>query len=241
MIRFTLKQDPEDFRDLLWAKGSTDPAARTDLRGIASAVEDQQTIGSCTGQAIVGIREAMLNKSKSKFIDLSRLFTYQMEQIMEGSFGLDAGACIRDGIKVQVKTGICTERLWPYDVSKLKVMPPQECYEDAAKRKIKRYVRLKTLSDVKECLTLGFPCVFGIRIFSSFMSESVSRTGNVPIPGWFDSKLGGHALAIFGHNDQTQKIIFRNSWGAGWGDSGYGYLPYKYFNKYASDIWAILE
>ena len=75
MIKFTLKRDPEDFRDLLWTPGSVKPAVNTDLRGIASPIEDQQNIGSCTGQAIVGVREAMLNKSKASFVDLSRLFT----------------------------------------------------------------------------------------------------------------------------------------------------------------------
>ena len=241
MRKFTLQKDPDDFRDILWKSGSIKPAVSTDIRPFASAVEDQKNLGSCTGQAIVGIREAMLNKQRMKFVDLSRLFVYQMEQIMEGSFGLDAGACIRDGIKSQVKTGVCSEKLWPYDVSKLKVIPPQVCYDDAATRRIKKYVRLNSLQDVKECLTMGFPFVFGITIFQSFMSEKVASTGLIPMPGWFDRKLGGHALGGFGHDDRKQWVITRNSWNRGWGDQGYCYIPYKYITKYSSDMWAILE
>ena len=242
MRKYTLKKDPDDFRDIPWTSGSVKPKSSSDLRPIASPIEDQQNLGSCTMQAIVGCLEALENKRKDKFVDLSRLFGYQMEQIMEGTFGLDSGAYLRDGIKVQVKTGICREDLWPYDVSKFKVMPPQECYVDAATRKIKKYARLHSLQDMKECLSMGFPFVFGVTLFESFESREVAATGIVPMPGkWFDRQLGGHAMACFGHNDSKQWFIIRNSWGPYWGSGGYGFLPYKYMQRFGSDFWAVLE
>ena len=30
------------------------------------------------------------------------------------------------------------------------------------------------------------------------------------------------------YNDEKQYFQFQNSWGIGWGDNGYGYIPYSY-------------
>jgi len=43
--------------------------------------------------------------------------------------------------------------------------------------------------------------------------------------------LGGHALVLVGYNDSTSRFTFRNSWGASWGDAGYGTIPYAYLTS----------
>ena len=44
-----------------------------------------------------------------------------------------------------------------------------------------------------------------------------------------------------GYNDQTQVFIVRNSWGSGWGDGGYFYMPYAYLldDNLSDDLWVI--
>ena len=48
----------------------------------------------------------------------SRLFIYYNERVIEGTVGSDAGAQIRDGIKVVAKQGVPPETDWPYDIAK---------------------------------------------------------------------------------------------------------------------------
>ena len=53
--------------------------------------------------------------------------------------------------------------------------------------------------------------------------------------------LGGHAVCLVGYNDATQRFIVKNSWGTGWGDKGYFYMPYQVIKdtNMSDDFWII--
>lgn len=44
---------------------------------------------------------------------------------------------------------------------------------------------------------------------------------------------GWHAIAICGYDDSTRRLLFKNSWGEGWGDGGYGTIPYDYVERFS--------
>ena len=52
------------------------------------------------------------------------------------------------------------------------------------------------------------------------------------MPDASEPVLGGHAVAAVGYDDAAQCFIIRNSWGAGWGDRGYCYMPYQYSDRH---------
>ena len=94
---------------------------------------------------------------------------------------------------------------------------------------------------MKNLLKLGYPFVFGILVYQSFMTNNVTRTGIVPMPISGERILGGHAICAVGYDDTTQMIKFANSWGRGWGNRGYGYIPYAYIlnGSLCGDIWTM--
>jgi C1A family cysteine protease len=241
------RRDHLDSRDhtLTVAKPVTLPASY-DLRksGLLPPVYDQGDLGSCTANATAAVVDFERKKQTEQFMTPSRLFIYYNERVIESEVDQDAGAELRDGMKTVAAQGVCAESEWPYDVSQFAAKPPENCYIDALKFKALYYAHVpQTSYYVRHCLAiLGRPIAFGISAFDGLESDQAAHTGIVPMPGPDDAPIGGHAICLVGYDDSKQLFTFRNSWGAGWGDAGYGYLPYAYVldPNLASDFWVVL-
>jgi C1A family cysteine protease len=236
--------DLPDHRDIMYSVVRAIPAKlppTADLRPTCSKVEDQGSLGSCTGNALVGALEFLEMKDKVPYIELSRLFIYYNERVIEHSVMSDSGAMLRDGIKTLSKQGVCSEKCWAYDISKFTVKPSAPCYTEAAKHKIKSYQRLQTVDEMRTCLADGYPFVFGFSVYESFESQEVAKTGVVNMPQSDEKQLGGHAVVGVGYDDSKKRFIVRNSWGEGWGMKGYFTIPYEYLanRNLSDDFWTI--
>lgn len=119
-----------------------------------------------------------------------------------------------------------------------------------------------TLTDIKNTLAGGLPAMFGFTVYSS-IRDSVG--GKIPFPALNEKIEGGHAVLAVGYDDSltiqraapsvssnpadlrigdctTGAFLIRNSWGAGWGDAGYGWLPYEYLLRgIAQDWWCLVK
>jgi C1A family cysteine protease len=236
--------DVPDQRDLLYSTVRPAPIAlppHMDLRPICSSIEDQGNLGSCTGNALAGAIEFLERKDNVRFVDVSRLFIYYNERAIEGTIKSDAGAMIRDGIKTLKNQGVCSEKSWPYIISKFAVKPTAPCYKEALKRQIASYHRILTLDEMRACLADGFPFIFGFTVYESFESPEVTKTGIAQMPQPDERSLGGHAVLAVGYDDTQKRFIVRNSWGTGWGQKGYFTIPYEYLSNrnLADDLWTI--
>ncbi|CAK9110208.1 unnamed protein product [Durusdinium trenchii] len=196
---------------------------------------NQGHLGSCTANALAAAYHFTLHKQNvendAQFKDFtpSRLFIYYNERYVEGSVDKDAGAMIRDGIKVMEKMGVCPETVWKYDDGPdfFKKQPEKSCYEMAQKCIVKGYARVaQDLEQMKLCIKHGYPFVFGFTVLTSF--SQAAKDGTMVMPQKDDQVRGGHAVTAVGYDDMKKVFIVRNSWGEGWGDKGYFYMPYEY-------------
>jgi C1A family cysteine protease len=237
--------DLPDARDLTYSVSA--PMAgkipdAVDLRSQCPPPYDQGQLGSCTGNAIAGALEFNRIKQKLKDFTPSRLFIYYNERVIEGTVKSDAGAQIRDGIKSVSNQGDCPEKEWPYDINKFADKPTKKCYVDALKYKAVQYMRVsQNVANMQGCLAEGFPFVFGFTVYESFESAAVAKNGMMPMPKSGEQVLGGHAVLAVGYDSNKRLFIVRNSWGDGWGDKGYFYMPYAYLmdSNLADDLWTI--
>ncbi len=249
------------------SKGVASLSPSVDLRKWCSNIENQKSLGSCTANAGVGVIEYYERRAFGKHIDASRLFLYKTTRNLMHVIG-DTGAFLRSTMEAMVLFGVPPEEYWPYTDSKaappaynFDLEPPAFCYAFAQNYQAIRYIRLdpkgtqtdRLLARIKAYLASGLPSMFGFTVFNSY-EQAKSNGGKLPFPCRGEQIVGGHAIVAVGYDDKmkiknsiceketTGALLIRNSWSTGWGDKGYGWLPYEYvLSGMAGDFWVLLR
>jgi len=173
----------------------------------------------------------------------------------------DTGAFLRSTMGALVLFGVPPEEYWKYVIADFDKEPPAFCYAFAQNYQAIKYYRLDPcgtsknvlLKRIKTNLAHQLPAMFGFTVFSSY--NQAEETGKIPYPTTGEKIVGGHAVVAVGYDDNmkikntnpgavetTGALLIRNSWGTGWGDKGYGWLPYEYvLNGLAIDWWSLLK
>jgi C1A family cysteine protease len=242
--RYGWQPDLPDRRDykLGLSKRTTLVPDHVNLRPGFPSVYDQGDTNSCTAQVYAACFEFAARKQSEPSFTPSRLFIYYNERAMENTIEYDSGATLRDGAKTLAQMGVCSESLWPFDVSQMAVKPIAAAYREALQHQTMSYWSVaQSASAIEDCLAAGFPIAFGFTVYESFESEQVAKSGILQLPTQSEGVVGGHAVTLVGYNIQQQRFYVRNSWGPDWGLGGYFTIPYDYVldDNLADDFWTI--
>jgi C1A family cysteine protease len=242
--KYLLKRDKKDTRDFVYAaQPRRDLPSVVDLRPQMPPVYNQGQVGSCSANAICAAHEfEQMKQNLTNVFTPSRLFLYYNERVVEGQVDSDSGACLRDGMQTINQQGVCPETEWPYIEERFAEKPTDECYRDALQNVATSYHSVpQVLDQLLGCLAEGYPIICGTQIFESFESDTVAKTGIIPMPSPVEQCLGGHAVLLAGFSVAKQCFILRNSWGEKWALGGYAYIPFSYITnpKLSHDFWTV--
>lgn len=250
MPKFGYIPDPDDRRDYpatmrLAATAPTLPTSFSLRKGM-SAIRDQGNLGSCVGFACAALKEwqERWQRPLTPYRDVSEMWIYWKAKGID-IWPQQEGTGIRYALKVLAKSGVPTEAAWPYVGNPGHYPPTKYIFWAplvARWAKIGSYYRVSTINEILEWLVCHGPVVIGIPVGETILHPvpmpNVLENAFVGIPKTF---IGGHAITLTGYNDNSKVLQFRNSWGANWGQHGYGYIPYNYLDAVAFDAWAILD
>lgn len=217
-------------------------------------VYDQGDIGSCVANALAAAIEYEQIKritadgkfagneflSNKLLFRPSRLFAYYEARKIIGLEKADSGCYIRDAMKVAYHVGVPRETGWRYDEHRFDTKPAKRQYNSAPYHKVTAYRKVITVDEIRKAIAEDFPVTVGIAVFNSFFYAS---GGDISMPKYSDTMLGGHAILLVGYDDTRKLFKFRNSWGKEWGNEGYGRIPYAYIanRNLSDDFWVVVD
>lgn len=246
------RPDPEDKKDFQFSKNfksvkvmKAETPTFIDHTKDMTSIKDQKNLGSCVGFAVTALKEWQEAKEheaellegkkdhrKGREYDLSESWVYWNCKKIDYWPG-EEGTSIRFAMRVLKNIGVPTEKAWPYD--DVNIGEPKRWASMIAKWSlIDSYWRVNNLQELKAALKDG-PVPIGVACFIEIFY--VGYDGIIPYPSNPNEIYGGHAVCAIGFDDRTQRIKFKNSWGTGWGDKGYGYIDYNYINDFMWDAW----
>ncbi len=242
---YAWKPDVPDHRDRIYSSLTTKSwylTSKVDRIGIDNPIEDQGSLGSCTGNASTSMLEIALGIA----IPHSRLMAYYNGRVIDGTTRTDAGAQIRNVIKGLVKNGVCYESNWKYIKFNLTRKPNKLAVENGSlvAEQIKTmklaYYRVDDLKGLLTALSRGRTVTFGFTVTSAI--DRLPKTGILQLPKANSPSLGGHAVLAVGYDHHKQFVWVRNSWGKDWGLNGYFKMPFAWFTdprRLVDDMWTL--
>ena len=216
---------------------------------------DQGKDGACTGYALASVinyllwrelissnyRSFLENPLEFQIEKVSEKMLFNLAKIYDEWDGEDYdGSSCRGAMKGWHKHGVCQENCWEFYQDE----PNMGWEKEAIERPLGSYYRVdkESISDMQSAL-----CEVGALYVSSVIHdgwwelmdtpnrEIESVTVDIPYIPYESFPRGNHAFVIVGYT--RYGFIVQNSWGTGWGNSGFAILSYKDWLEHGMDVW----
>lgn len=216
------------------------PATSVDLREYCTYV-DSQDGSQCVGEALTGaLWVAGLNQGRRA----SALGVYRAararERIRTSDPLPDTGCQPSDAFDAVVAAGVYPRDNEDTDPSQLTDV---ETVEDAVAAYHHRCdatwftpIEPGDVDTAEAFLTAGWPVFFCMQVDSSY--EALGNGGFNTWSGIKGPSLGGHAQVCVGFLANDSRVIW-NSWGTGWADGGFSYIPRPIWADCATELVAV--
>ncbi|MBC7427979.1 MAG: C1 family peptidase [Bacteriovorax sp.] len=236
-----------------------------DLKDDMSPVKNQSDRGSCTFFSTAAMLEATIKKDMEIAVNLSEEFlNYSAKS--NGYFPTDEGSTVLNNIYAVRASGIMLERdsafqpTWfskglPCEKYKVTdVSAPVVCFSHNAPdaSSLKKVIKadnfefagiekntndiIRYLAEEKRPVTVAIVVNFNgwPQTGDTFYNEDL-RKECLADP----DKCGGHSVLLTGYDLDKGVFFFKNSWGADWGQAGYGTMTIESLDRYAeSDFYS---
>jgi predicted secreted protein len=194
-------------------------------QGGCTLVKDQESCGSCWAFATVGVLESAIRLQQSLTVDLSE--QYLLSCNTDG-YSCSGGWWAHDYHEWRVSqeggVGAVLESAFPYQASDLPCGGPySHPYRITSWSHVGNDYSVPSVSAIKQAILDHGPVAAAICVGDDFQwySGGVFSTNET-----CGDDVVNHAIVLVGWDDSKQAWRLRNSWGTGWGESGYMWIRY---------------
>jgi len=225
---------------------------RYSLEAFAPPTRDQGQEGSCGPQSgtevYYGVRNLYWSQMKYPTHARETLFSandlYWRVRNRMGAVERDDGVDNRALALSLCKDGMIPEEMRPYNDEEWKVSPTELQNDEARHNRLGSFHFVRSARDLCTVIASGYPAIVGMTLYSSFMSDAVTRSGLVPMPKRGEHDEGGHDMSAWAY-DMDMKIgrsvgavKMLNHWGDAWGcasaasgERGYCWVPFDLIDR----------
>lgn len=212
-----------------------------DLRPSLTEAKHQGPRNTCSAFAATALAEFVLRERTGLTYDLSEAAAYWAghtrgtgvtgtERIYAGVDGL-AGFIAVAG----VTQGVSSESAWPYDPQAKGFGKPPEGLSELPDRF--ESIRIPRTEIAAFLAREQRPVVMNVHWYPELMDAqgNALRLPNLEEMQNCSAHRGachGHVILLVGYSRVARRFLFRNSWGAEWGNAGYGTLPEEWVTQH---------
>lgn len=213
---------------------------RVDLRRWLRRDFDQGTDPLCTAVCVASLAEYVDRRTHGTEREASVLFNYRTSRMLAGAPDR-RGSFLVHALEAWSRFGLPDERSWRQSDRNMNVDPPAELFAEARDWRENRFVRVdvddlppqRYLDRLRATLAAELPVSLDFPLHLD-LARSFG-TGMLTVPGPDTKTIGRHVVLLCGYDDDRANpdggpgaFLLQNCWGTGWGEDGFGWLPYDF-------------